>query len=276
MTTLPGSVTPHWLRLREPADAVARSVRLVKSLRDALPDGQTLEIHDIGCGSGSMGRWLAPLLPTSQRWVLHDRDPGLLEIATSQPPRDGQRSRLPVETAPGDLTGLTATDLARASLVTTSALLDILTDDELTVLVDLCVAVGCPALFTLSVTGVVRFFPPDPLDAELGAAFNDHQRRTVHGRSLLGPDAPRRTVELFVSRGAEVEVADSDWRVGAESRELAEEWLLGWVHAACEQRPELNRSAGAYLDRRREQLAHGLLEVTVAHADILASPRRTG
>lgn len=276
MTTLSGSVSPGWLRLREPADALARSGRLVEPLWDALSDGRGLQIHDIGCGSGSMGRWLAPLLPTSQRWVLHDRDPGLLEIAVAQPPRDREGHRVVVEAAPGDLTELTATDLSGASLVTTSALLDILTDDELTMLVDLCSAVDCPALFTLSVTGAVRLCPEDPRDAELGAAFNDHQRRTAHGRSLLGPDAPRRTAELFLSRGAEVEIADSTWRLGAESRDLAEEWLRGWVSAACEQRPQLGRSAGAYLDRRREQLAAGLLDVSVAHVDILARPRRAG
>lgn len=276
MTTVPGSVTPRWLRLREPADAAARSGLLVASLWDALPAGQTLEIHDIGSGSGSMGRWLAPLLPTSQRWVLHDRDPGLLEIAAGGPPRDRDGHRIPVETVRGDLSGLTVSRLARASLITASALLDILTVDELTVLVDLSVAVGCPALFTLSVTGDVRLTPGDPLDADLAAAFNEHQRRTVDGRALLGPDAPRRTTELFVGRGAEVEVADSHWRLGADDRDLVEDWLPAWVDAACEARPALSRSAQAYLDRRREQLADGCLTVTVAHVDILASPRSLG
>ena len=36
-------------------------------------------IHDLGCGTGSMGRWLAPRLPGPQHWVLHDRDADLLD-----------------------------------------------------------------------------------------------------------------------------------------------------------------------------------------------------
>ena len=43
-------------------------------------------IHDLGCGTGAMGRWLAPLLPGPQHWVLHDRDPDLLDVAAADPP----------------------------------------------------------------------------------------------------------------------------------------------------------------------------------------------
>ena len=67
-------VTPEWLALREPADAAARSVELVERLRARLVGSPELVIHDLGAGTGSMGRWLAPLLPGPQHWVLHDRD----------------------------------------------------------------------------------------------------------------------------------------------------------------------------------------------------------
>ena len=43
-------------------------------------------IHDLGCGTGSMGRWLAPRLPGPQHWVLHDRDADLLAVAADEPP----------------------------------------------------------------------------------------------------------------------------------------------------------------------------------------------
>lgn len=273
MTTIPGSVTPHWLQLREAADALARSDRLVESVCKRLHDCESVEIHDLGSGSGSMGRWLAPRLPIPQRWVLHDRDPTLLEIAVAHPPRAGAH-QVTVESVTGDLARLAPADLAGATLVTASALLDILTAEELALLVDLCTAAVCPALLTLSVTGEVGLRPEDPLDADLRTEFNDHQRRTVGGRSLLGPDAAWRAAELFGARAAHVEVARSDWRLDAGSSELVEEWLDGWVSAACEQRPDLRGSAEAYLHRRREQLAAGRLEVTVAHVDILATPRR--
>ena len=53
-------VSTEWLALREPADAAARSRELVEHL--ASPATGRWVIHDLGGGSGAMGRWLAPLL----------------------------------------------------------------------------------------------------------------------------------------------------------------------------------------------------------------------
>ena len=98
-----------------------------------------------------MGRWLAPRLPGPQHWVLHDRDPALLEHAAAGLPgtaADGAPS--PRETRAGRPHRLRAADLAGTSLVTASALLDLLTADEVDALAAACVAAGCPALLTLS------------------------------------------------------------------------------------------------------------------------------
>ena len=78
-------VSPEWLVLREPADAEARSAELAERLARHLPAGG-LVIHDLGGGSGAMGRWLAPRLPGPQHWVVHDRDADLLELAVADPP----------------------------------------------------------------------------------------------------------------------------------------------------------------------------------------------
>src|SRR5262245_16913528 len=76
-------VSPAWLELREPADAAARSEALAGVLARSLPATGGLVIHDLGGGSGSMGRWLAPRLPGPQHWVVHDRDADLLELVTA-------------------------------------------------------------------------------------------------------------------------------------------------------------------------------------------------
>jgi hypothetical protein len=241
------TVSPHWLTLRERADAAARSTELVERVRDHLPAGP-LQVHDLGGGSGAMGRWLAPRLPGPQHWVVHDRDDDLLQLVDIP--------EVTVETRTGDITRLEPRDLAGASLVTASALLDLLTADELARIVEACA--GLPLLIALTVVGRVALRPADPLDARIGAAFNDHQRRD--GR--LGPDA----VESF---GADAVVRPSPWRLDARDADLVAEWLRGWVAAACEQDPALTAEAGAYLERR---LADSQLEVTVDHADVLVLP----
>ena len=254
---------PEWLSLREKADAEARALDLVDRLQKIDLNRTPLVVRDLGCGTGSLGRWLAGRLGGPQHWVLHDRDPRLLSIAAATV------SGVTIETHEGDLTGLTGADLAGTSLVAASALLDLLTADEVDGLAGACVDAGCPALFTLSVAGRVEFDSAEPLDEEFEAAFNAHQRRVVDGRRLLGPDAVEVAVEAFERRGAEVTTSPSPWRLGPEQAALAGEWLRGWVEAAVEQEPDLAAEAPGYL---RRKLANGP-RVVVGHTDLLAVPR---
>jgi SAM-dependent methyltransferase len=264
-------VTPEWLALREPADAAARTPDLVDQLRRRLSGRPHLVIHDLGCGTGSMGRWLAPRLPGPQHWVLHDRDADLLDHAKAEmtgTAADG--AAVTVETRQSDITRLTRTDLREAALITGSALLDMLTADEIERVAAGCAAVGCPTL-TISVLGRVRLTPPDPLDPEIAAAFNAHQRRTTGGRALLGPDAVDATVAAFRRRGATVLVRPSPWRIGPDQARLISEWFAGWLGAAGEQRPDLAGPGPAYAARRRAEIAAGRLHVVVDHSDLLAN-----
>lgn len=252
-----------WLALREAADGAARSPELVEAVRRHLADVPRPVIHDLGSGTGSMGRWLAPQLGGAQHWIMYDRDPELLERAAA-----GMTGT--VETRQCDITRLTADDLVGASLITASALLDMFTADELDRVVAVCAGAGCPTLFTLSVVGRVELTPADPLDAAIAEAFNAHQRRTVSDRTLLGPDAADAAVEAFGRHGVDVQVRSSPWRLGADQADLAAEWFRGWVDAAREQRPELSGPLAEYTPRRLAEAAAGQLEVVLHHSDLLA------
>jgi hypothetical protein len=260
-------VSPEWLSLREPADAAARSAELADRVGGHLATAGRLVIHDLGGGSGAMGRWLAPRLPGPQHWVVHDRDADLLELALAGAPgpaADG--TAVTVEARRTDITRLTPEDLAGASLVTSSALLDLLTADALERVLVACAA--CPMLLALTVVGRVTLTPEEPLDALMEAAFNAHQRRG----GKLGPDAVAAAARELRGAGAEVLVRPSPWRLDATHAELAADWFEGWVAAACEHEPALAAQAGAYRDRRLAQTAAGELSVTVDHADLLVLP----
>jgi hypothetical protein len=264
-------VSAGWLVLREPADAAGRSAELADRLRQFLPAAGQLVIHDLGGGSGAMGRWLAPRLPGPQHWVVHDRDADLLELVVADPPRpaaDG--AAVTVEARRSDITRLAPEDLAGASVVVASALLDLLTARELVGMLGACA--WRPMLLALTVLGRVTLLPADPLDARVAAAFNAHQRRTTTAGRRLGPDAVTAAVDELRGTGAEVLVRPSPWRLDAAHVDLAAEWFGGWVAAACEQEPALAAEAGAYRDRRLAQAAAGELAVTVAHADLLVLP----
>ena len=272
MTTEPVRAAPDWLALREPADAAARSGDLVEKVQAFLSGGGS-EIRDLGCGTGSMARWLAPRLPGRQHWVLYDRDAELLPLADAGAPAvalDG--SPVSVETRERDITRLEPEELAGASLVTASALLDMMTAAEVERLVTGCVRAACPALITLTVTGRVELAPEDPLDGQFGAAFNDHQRRPAAEGNRLGPDAVDAAVDGFTRAGHDVLLRPSPWRLGSARTALTRQWLAGWLAAACEQRPELEAERPGYARRRLEELTDGRLSVVVDHADLLAVP----
>ena len=263
-------VSERWLALREPADAAARAADLVELLPRHGPGTGRRVIHDLGCGTGAMGRWLAPRLAGPQHWVVHDRDADLLRRVTADPPGPaGDGAPVTVEARHSDITRLEADDLAAASLITASALLDLLTEDDLAGLVRVRAATGCPMLLTLSVVGRVELTPADPLDERVAAAFDAHQRRTTLAGRLLGPDAVALAVQAFGGAGAEVITRPSPWRLGAADAALTAEWLTGWTGAACEQEVALAAELGSYRRRRLGQAAAGRLRVTVDHADLL-------
>ncbi|MFF2437322.1 class I SAM-dependent methyltransferase [Streptomyces sp. NPDC058107] len=309
---------PQWLALREGPDAAARASGLLGPLRRHLeaaagghggaqptPGLSTSVIRDLGCGTGSMGRWLAPRLNGPQHWILHDHDPDLLDLAAARTPeRAADGSPVTVTTERGDVARLTANVLSGTSLVTASALLDLLTREELNGLAAACAGAGCPALLSLSVVGRVHLTPADPLDAEIVHAFNAHQRRVDQGRRLLGPDAVEAASEAFARHGLTVREHASPWRLGSGPRSLpcdgsrrtrevdpygsgsrdpgtcesalTAEWLRGWVGAARDQRPDLAQHADAYLRRRLAECWAGELQVVVHHKDVLALPGPTG
>ena len=259
--------------MREPADAAARATAVVAKIGSILPvDGVT--IHDLGSGSGAMGRWLAGRLSGPQHWVLYDRDDDLLARAAADPPGmslDG--GRVSVETRRRDITRLGTGELAGAALITASAVLDMMTTEELERLIAACAAQRCPVLLPLNVTGRVEITPSEPLDRDVEDAFNAHQRRVTPGGRLLGPAAVEAAVTGFTRLGMDVQIHTTHWRLGPDHAALAAEWFGGWLAPACEQRPELSAEAPEYARRRAAQAAAGTLSITVEHADLLARPR---
>jgi hypothetical protein len=266
-------VSVDWLALREPEDARARSATLASELPGLLGAGP-LTVHDLGSGTGSMMRWLAPRLPGPQTWVLHDWNASLTARASEgRCPRDRAGRSVRIRSRIGELDRLDASALRGASLVTASALLDVLTAAEAHAIVDACAAAAAPVLLSLSVTGDVALTPWDPRDIRFARAFNAHQRREVAGRRLLGRYGATLAGGLFGLAGWNVRKALTPWQLDAGDRLLLGEWFDGWTEAALEQDPGLRRESRSYRELRWAQQERGELAATVYHFDLLAWPR---
>jgi hypothetical protein len=88
-----------WLTLREPFDHAARSVALARRLADRLP--RRPRLLDLGAGTGSLFRFLAPIIGRGQDWILIDSDAALLDEAFGRTTAWARRQGF-AATAPGD------------------------------------------------------------------------------------------------------------------------------------------------------------------------------
>lgn len=256
-----------WLTLREPADHAARSEPLLDRLRDWCRDRESLRIADLGAGTGSNLRYLAPRLPVPQHWTLVDHDPDLLALASvpaSVPPTT-------LRTVCADL-GEWVLATTAPELVTASALLDLVSRHWLDRLVRGCLHHRAAALLVLSYDGDVSWTAPDPEDAFVRAAVNEHQARDKGLGAALGPLAPVVAADRFRAAGYRVWTEPSPWQIDASALALAEPLVAGWVEAAAEQRPEAAVRIRDWGARRLEDLRTGRTTLRVGHRDLLALP----
>lgn len=260
-----------WLALREPVDHQARSRALGQRLQAWCGSRQRLCVLDLGTGTGSNRRFLAPLLPATQHWTLVDHDPTLLALAA------GKASGHEWRSIQADLSEWHrfASDPS-PDLVTASALLDLVSADWLDSLVAACRERSAAALMVLIYDGRVEWSSPDPLDDAVLGAVNAHQQRDKGLGAALGPAAPGQLAARFHDAGYHVWVESSPWDLGRETAVLAQALVEGWAAAACEQLPEDHAEFCAWSERRCADLAAGRTRVRVGHQDLLALPGTGG
>jgi hypothetical protein len=239
---------------------------LINYLIDNRGLGGVLEIVDLGAGTGANQRWLAPRLEFVQRWIHLDHDPA---ISRSLPlPDDTMIIDGSVEQALGRLLANRSSD---PRLITCSALLDVLTTDQIDAVCRAVIENQVPALFSLTATGALNISPANRYDELLLDAFNDHQRRA--GRA--GPDATTLAVNALCAGGFTVRTQETPWRLTASSDwAFVERFLQERLDAAVAQTPGLAAAATDWFELRRSQFVLRMLRIEVGHRDVLALPGR--
>ncbi len=261
------SFSLQWLALREPYDRAARNPAVLEALRIAFAGRSAVRVADLGCGTGSTMRAVAPLLPGRQTWRLVDNDIALLEAAAETTPATHE-----VTTAHFDL----ADDLGRAiaddsDLVTTSALLDLVSAPWLERLVAILAITRRPLYAALSFDGRVDLTPACASDAAIIAAVNRHQLTDKGFGPALGPQGGAAAVAALRAEGFEIAQGGSDWVFGPADEAIQREMLAGWAGAAG----EMGLAPGlieAWLAERREHVAAGRSAMRVGHLDFFAAP----
>lgn len=262
-----------WLALREPFDHAARSVVLARRLVQRLP--QRPRIVDLGAGTGSMFRYLAPIIGRRQDWLLVDADTRLLDEAFGCTAAWARRRGFTATAADNELQiatphGLWRVEVVAADLgeelplstaadaVVCSALLDLVSARWLDRLFD---QLHAPFLASLIVDGRDTWRPRDPHDVRPRAAFRRDQFRDKGTGRALGPTAWAYALRSLAARGFVTASAPSDWHIPR--------FALGMQRALIDGR---GADDAAWQEVRLRQALRGRLAITIGHRDILAFP----
>ncbi|MGX7707392.1 methyltransferase [Methylobacterium sp. Gmos1] len=273
--------SPDWLALREPADHAARDAGLVAALARALPE--PVRVVDLGCGTGSNLRALAPHLGPRQEWMLVDHDPALLDAARQRLAAWAERAeeagdalvlhrgpaRIAVRLRALDLAADPAAVLAgRPDLVTAAALFDLTSEAWIAALARAIAGAGAVFYTALTYDGQESWTPPHPADSAIHAAFLAHQAGDKGFGPAAGPGATAALERAFRGHGYRIETAASPWRLGPEAAALLHPLAEGAARAAEETGRVAAAQAAAWAAARR---APGTGAV-IGHRDLLAVP----
>ncbi len=277
--------SPTWLALREPADFSARNIALRAAVAHWLEPFERPVIVDIGCGTGSNLRALAPYLGARQRWRLIDHDANLLQAArenllqwgaAAEPAssariviaRDGKIIDVSFEQA--DLgCGVEALLQEGCDLITAAAFFDLAGEGWIEKFCAAIVAHKTAFYTALTYDGQEDWSPGHLADAAVLAAFHAHQRRDKGLGPAAGPGATQCLAAGLERAGWRVKTAPSPWRLGASDGALIAALADGSAQAASQTGLVSPEDVEHWrIARRKAQ------NVTIGHMDLFAQPTR--
>ncbi|MEP3279751.1 MAG: class I SAM-dependent methyltransferase [Stappiaceae bacterium] len=269
-----GEFTADWLSVREPEDKAARNADVLQAVCETFATNDRIRILDVGSGTGSTLRSLVHEISNPQDWILADYDQALLKEAASQ-------SQSLLSQSPHSARFLTC-DLSRsfdilderADLISTSAFLDLVSEEWLSSFVSALADRRLPFYGALSYNGHSVIEPGHAADGAVLSAFNHHQGSDKGFGPALGPNAAERAMTLFEAAGYKVTTGPSNWDSRAGERETSTDFqkllLSGWAQAADDTGLVEKVVLSQWLTHRLAAIEAKKCRVIVGHQDIFA------
>jgi hypothetical protein len=282
-----------WLSLRESVDHRSRNTILQKQVIDYLHQigkskNDPIQIIDLGSGTGSNLRALAPLISHNQTWTLIDYDSLLLnaarkklciwadEIIHEAESNDSANNstiapviliknqrQITVHFLQKDLANdLQAALSEPADLITAAAFFDLV---ALEWLVQFCKELQTPLYTVLTYNGNEKWLPSDPLDTDILKAFHAHQGSDKGFGPAAGPQALNALEQLLKQRGFQVVTGTSPWILDSNDALLMKALATGTASAAAETTLVTHDIAKQWGERRAQSQ-----QCEIGHDDLFA------
>lgn len=284
----------EWLGLREPVDHRSRNQALQAQVLNYLAQVKTIYpgsvcLTDLGSGTGSNLRALAPHLDAVQYWTLVDYDPALLHAARntllawadSEINTHDLESRVDISTQIKPLSihkqdkkimvEFKCVDLYNdyqvvldepADLITAAAFFDLVAEPWLT---KFCASLTKPLYTVLTYDGIERWSPPEIMDADVLKAFHQHQGTDKGFGSAVGPAAPERLQSLLKAHQFITASSPSPWILDYRDRSLIEQLASGTAGAVREMNTISSTTVNQWEQSRRQAS-----QCEIGHIDIFA------
>jgi SAM-dependent methyltransferase len=240
-----------------------------------------IKVVDLGCGSGSNLRALAPHMPATQHWTLVDYDPALLSAAKTALAQwadqivSDQDTLVLLKNGKHISVNFLCEDLSSnlelvlslpTDLLTAAAFFDLVAESWLE---RFCSLLRSPLYTVLTYNGQEIWHPPAPMDTAMLKAFHAHQQTDKGFGVAAGPNAAGVMETLLKARGFAVSSAQSPWKLAAADRNLIEQLAIGSAGAVLETKQVSAEEVNAW--RQSRSVAQ---TCEIGHTDLYARPRQ--
>ncbi|KAA3624504.1 MAG: hypothetical protein DWQ02_22980 [Bacteroidetes bacterium] len=280
-----------WLEERFQFDSRARNAVVENHCLTHFPDNKTVNILDLGSGSGSSFLYLSQKLPQNQNWTFVELNPLLAEASLNRISKFAAIKGWKVEKQPNTLVIEThkkcmkievlnhsflkleeKVDLEKFNLATAAAVLDLLTESMLYELLELLTGNDIPLLATINYEGM-KFNPSEPGDEVYIDLYGRHMQREQPFGRTLGPDCLKSILAYSKTRNHKIISGESNWQVGVKDQKM-HTFLLDYMAGAIPEMLTSDKEVAVFeqwLADKRSRVNMEGLETTVFHFDVFVS-----
>ncbi|HIM71728.1 MAG TPA: hypothetical protein EYM43_02135 [Alphaproteobacteria bacterium] len=280
-----------WLDLREPADLAARAPELLERLSEWSGQHEHVTVADLGSGTGSCLRAIAPQMSPRQSWRLIDRSGVLLDEAVTRLSKWAHQRSLSARVEQnvwrfmGKISDYSVVfeeqDLATGpgntgsvvDLVTVSAVLDLVSKEWCSNLARWCSEKGAALYTCLNYDGQFHFAPSHPDDSDVRSVVNTHQRSDKGMGPALGSSAIEVLAEALSAAKYQFVVAPSPWLLGSDNSALQSALVRDWSDLVFRQGDKYAARVSRWRNFRMAAIKARQSHLSVGHVDLWAWPK---